>query len=225
MALLENRLVQLALAMFVAYVVLNMATDKTQEGMETDVTVAVNGNTVATVSGAAGSGSGYTDDQMMQHMSVGSASGSNVVDGGDTNFGAGPQTSYVPPQPLVSGANLMSTAPAGDASSMQQTLDDKFAPEPVDYDALFGRNDQLDVAELLPPKSAESALYGDLQASDSTNFLVNSSSLGLVTDSGRSRIINDPRKVYDVPISILGPFNNVTRTAQVENRRSYADIE
>ena len=225
MALLENRLVQLALAMFVAYVVLNMATDKTQEGMETDVTVAVNGNTVATVSGAAGSGSGYTDDQMMQHMSVGSASGSNVVDGGDTNFGAGPQQGSVPPAPLVSGAsNLMSTAPAGDASSMQQTLDDKFAPEPIDYDTVFEKRDQLDASELII-KADPGGLYQDLQASDSTNFLVNSWNLGISTDQGKSRPINDPRKVYDIPVTILSPFNSPTKHISLQNRRSYADIE
>jgi hypothetical protein len=235
MALLDNRIVQVALALFVAYLVLNMVNSPTREGLETEVAVdasgtkvSVNGQTVATVD-ASGASSGATQTPTASSptgqatSSTGATLGSTsaVVNGGTPAFSSPPQGS-VPPSPLTSaGEPLLSVAPADTGAP---TADDAFAPQAVDYDEVFNRNDQLDFQDLIPGQPLPE-LYADLKAGDTTNYLTNAYQLGIVTDAGRSRIINDPRKVYAIEAANVSPWGNPTRVDIDTTRRSWADIE
>lgn len=237
MALLDNRYVQVLLVLFAVYVIMNMSKG-TAEHLDTVVNVSgagtevsVGGETIATVplSDAPTKVTTQISTVAPAEEHVFSAPVLATAQLAPPQvLGVGPATppvGSVPVAPLTAvEETLVAAAPS--ASGVTTFAEDSlFNPQPVDYDEVFNRNDDLEPADLIP-KAEPSDLYGDLKLDPSFagSFLTSPFQLGIETASSKRNAVHDLRGSIAVQQSVVSPWNNPTRISPDTTRKSLADI-
>lgn len=226
MALLDNRFAVILLCVFVFYMLTQM-NNTTAEHMDTVVNVDSSGTQVKV--------GGETIAQIPSYQSM---SQQNYPSAAEENAFSNPpfasalltppsvtgalQSNNVPPAPLTAvEEQLLASAPTG-SGMLESGI---FDPQPVDYDEIFDRRDDLDPSELIP-KADVSDLYGDIKEDPrfAGNFLTNAFQLGIETSGAKRSFVHDLRGAIPIQQSIVSPWLNSTRLGPDLTRKSLGDI-
>jgi hypothetical protein len=236
MALLDNRLIHVALLVAAVYVIVQiMNKNSAQEHLDTLITPEGNAAPKIDIVPVTGAGAGTTGNVLsVPAITTGSpAPALQPVSLDGTNKAGQPlvnvtgtalTTTASAPLPVSStDESLMAAAPV--ALPGESTADFTKTVEAVDPDFLFGRRTSLDPSELIP-KNQDGELYAGIKPDPklNQNFLQNRFSLGIDVSKPKRGFVNDLRGSPAPPaLSVVSPWGNPTIPVDTM-RRSLADV-
>ena len=237
MALLDNRMIHVALLVVAVYVIVQiMNKNSAQEHLDPVIvpegSAAPRVEVVPVSSSQTGTTVGGT--VTVPAITTGSAAPALqpvAMDGTNPNgqplvniSGTALTTTAAVPSPVAStDESLMAAAPV--ALPGESTADFVRTVEPVDPDFLFGRRTALDPSDLIP-KNQDGELYAGIKPDPklNQNFLSNRWSMGIDVSKPKRGFINDLRGSPAPPaLSIVSPWANPTIPIDTM-RRSLAEV-
>ncbi|KAJ3280869.1 hypothetical protein HK104_000352 [Borealophlyctis nickersoniae] len=236
MAMLDNKLVQIALVFVAFYIIMQIMNKNVyQENLDTVVTVSPesSGNTLVQVQSP-------TPPALTTSIPGVPAAANALVTpelAGSTGNASAVPVVTAAPSAAISGAKipaaltsveetLLAAAPPTVTNAEVSTKANQniFAPEPTDLDAMFGRRAALDPAELIP-KSQDVELYRNLVPDPklNQNFLQNRWSLGIAVSKPKRGFINDLHGAAPNPVAVVSPWGQPTQFPDLY-RKSLGEI-